>query len=213
MMYSPPRKAHPLAVMAAVAVTVLSLVGTAAILGLIPAAHSERMESTQQIADNNGKQPNGEMAAAPASKTDESASSSTAGTVSHYTSSSNPAHSDASGSPQAVACHNCGVIESINLVKHEGQASGVGAVTGGVAGGVLGNQIGQGKGNVLMTLIGVGGGAYAGNAIEKNMHASSSYKIKVHMEDGTYRTINQTTQPEYAVGDHVKVVSGHITLA
>lgn len=209
MMNITPRKTHPMVIIAAVAITLLSLVGSAAILGLIPAAHSERMESTQLISDSNSMQPTDAKVAASTPKADVPRSA--AGSSSHYTSTSNPAKSGAS--TQTAACANCGVVESINLVKHEGNGSGVGAVTGGVAGGVLGNQIGQGKGNVLMTLIGIGGGAYAGNTIEKNMNASSSYKIKVRMEDGTQRTITQSSHPEYAVGDRVKIISGHAVLA
>lgn len=212
MMNITPRKTHPMIVAAAVAVTVLSLVGSAAILGFIPSAHSERMESTQLISDNNSMQPSDAAGATLAQKADVSQATGT-GTSSHYTSASNPVKSGSSSSTQTAACHNCGVVESINLVKHEGSGSGVGAVTGGVAGGLIGNQIGQGKGNVLMTLIGIGGGAYAGNTIEKNMHASSSYKIKVRMEDGTQRTITQSSHPEYAVGDRVKIISGHAVLA
>lgn len=206
------RKTHPMVVIAAVAITLFSLVGSAAILGLIPTAHSERMESSQLIADNSGQQP--AEAAQPATAPKEQTQSKPASSgSSHYTSKSRPVLVANADDKQTVTCRNCGVIESIRLVQHEGDGSGLGAVAGGVTGGLVGNQIGQGKGNVLMTLLGIGGGAYAGNTIEKKMKASASYLVKVRMEDGTYRTINQTSQPEYAVGDHVRITSGHLTLA
>ena len=211
MMNITQRKTNLMLVVAAIAITLLSLVGSAAILGLIPTARSERMESTQLLPDNNA-QPSDLAKATSAQKAD-ATQPVTADSSSHHVHANQSAKPHSGSSTQSVVCQNCGVIESVNLVKSEGNGSGVGAVTGGVAGGLLGNQIGKGKGNVLMTLIGVGGGAYAGNEIEKNIHASSSYKIKVRMEDGTQRTITQSSQPEYAVGDRVKIINGHAVLA
>ena len=43
-----------------------------------------------------------------------------------------------------------------------------GKVIGGVAGGVIGHQIGGGTGNTLATVVGVAGGAYVGNKVQKN---------------------------------------------
>ena len=59
-----------------------------------------------------------------------------------------------------------------------------------------------------MTLIGAGGGAYAGNEIEKNTNKSSSYRIKVRMNDGSLRTLYQREQPSVAEGDRVKIIDG-----
>ena len=43
-----------------------------------------------------------------------------------------------------------------------------GKVIGGVAGGVIGHQIGGGTGNTVATVVGVAGGAYVGNKVQKN---------------------------------------------
>lgn len=206
-------KTHPMLLTAAVAVTIFSVLGSAAVTGLIPNAHSDRMESTQTASAEPAAEPHsgdtfkssvtGKNEAKPEHS---SASSTHAGTKAKSAS----ANSDEKSSS---VCGNCGVIESIRLVQHDGNSSGLGAVAGGVAGGVVGNQIGKGKGNILMTILGAGGGAYAGNTIEQKVKATTAYVVKVHMEDGTYRTVTQNSQPEYAVGDHVKIDSGHLTVA
>lgn len=198
------RKTHPLVLTAAAAVTVFSVIGSAAITGMIPSAHSERHEYTTAAATTSP---------AAAEQPFHSAVSG----------SSRPQGAPAQGSQvqgrertspataKSAVCKVCGVIESIATVEHEGDGSGLGAVAGGVVGGVAGNQVGKGKGNTLMTIIGLGGGAYAGHAIEKKMKSSTSYVVKVRMEDGSYRKVTQIDQPSYAVGDHVRVVSGSIT--
>ncbi len=208
------RKTHPMVLTAAVAVTIFSILGSAAITGLIPSAHSGRAETGQT---------------APAATTqfvveprkDEAIKPSVNGKYDARTASSTSSHSSPKDKPsltskdgkQVAACSSCGVIESIRAVEHEGDASGLGAVAGGVAGGVLGNQMGKGNGNTLMTILGVGGGAYAGHTIEKNMKSTTAYVVKVRMDDGTYRSVTQHSQPEYAVGDHVRVTHGSLTSA
>ncbi len=47
-----------------------------------------------------------------------------------------------------------------------GQTSGAGAVMGAIAGGAIGNAIGKGEGRALATMIGVIGGAIAGDKVE-----------------------------------------------
>jgi len=109
---------------------------------------------------------------------------------------------------RADPCAACGVIESVRSVELRGDASGIGAVTGGVTGAVLGNTMGRGRGNTAMTIIGAAGGALAGNEIEKSMKKRHAYRVTVRMEDGSMRTLSQSTPPAFAVGDKVKVVDG-----
>jgi|SRR3990172_6133182 len=110
-------------------------------------------------------------------------------------------------------CANCGTIEFIRTVELHGESSGLGAVTGGLTGGVLGNQMGRGNGNTAMTIIGIAGGAMAGNEIEKNMKRHYAYRITVRMEDGSFRTLSQSSPPAFAVGDKVRVVDGTLAHA
>lgn len=115
-----------------------------------------------------------------------------------------PARS-AARSAFAGRCTECGVIESIRAVEVKGQGSGLGAVAGGVVGGVLGNQIGRGDGRTAATVVGAGAGAYAGHEIEKSVNNTVSYQVRVRMNDGTYRTLNQRAQPAWQVGQKVRV--------
>lgn len=90
-------------------------------------------------------------------------------------------------------CVNCGVVESVIPIQREGTGSGLGAVAGAVVGGVLGNQVGGGDGKTAATVLGVFGGSIAGNAIEKKMKKDTAYEVRVRMEDGSTRTLEQTT--------------------
>jgi outer membrane lipoprotein SlyB len=123
-----------------------------------------------------------------------------------------PSANTSPGSPAAPAavaakakCANCGVIENIRAVEVKGETSGVGAVAGGVAGGLVGNQFGHGGTRTLLTIGGAAGGAYAGNAIEKNMKTRTAWRIHVRLDDGSLRTLSRSEQPAFAVGERVRI--------
>lgn len=122
----------------------------------------------------------------------------TVGTGGHA--SAAPAH--AVTAPAAPTCAHCGVVESVQAVQHNGQASGVGAVAGGVLGGVLGHQVGGGNGRTAMTVLGAVGGGMAGNEVEKRSKATTTYRVKVRTDSGALRTVEQRTAP--AVGQRVR---------
>ena len=113
-------------------------------------------------------------------------------------------------SKQAAACSNCGVVESITPVEVRGSGTGLGMAAGGITGALLGNQIGRGNGNAVATIAGAAGGAFAGNEIEKNMKKAVRYRVRVRMNDGTYRTIYQSSAPAFNVGEKVKVANGQV---
>lgn len=100
-------------------------------------------------------------------------------------------------------CVNCGLIESVTPVQRAGQTNGVGAVAGGVLGAIVGNQVGHGNGRAAATVLGAVGGGYAGNAVQRNINKSTTYQVRVRMEDGSYRTVEQATAP--AIGARVTV--------
>ncbi len=106
----------------------------------------------------------------------------------------------------APACHDCGVIESVQAVTRKGEASGAGAVAGGVLGAVVGNQIGKGNGRTAMTVLGAVGGGVAGNEIEKRSKSTTVHVVKVRMDDGSLRTVEQSASAR--IGDRV-VVEGN----
>ena len=105
--------------------------------------------------------------------------------------------------PTVVICTQCGTVESVTLVEVEGAGSGTGAIAGGVLGAVVGNQIGDGTGKALATILGAVGGGMAGNAVEKKMKKITHYDVTVRMDDGSRRTVRQTTPA--SVGSQVTV--------
>jgi outer membrane lipoprotein SlyB len=109
-----------------------------------------------------------------------------------------------------ATCAQCGVIESVREVDAKGKGSGLGAVGGGVVGGLLGNQVGAGRGKDVMTVVGVVGGAVAGNEIEKRVKTTRSYKVTVRLDNGSRRVISQARLPNWRTGDKVKVINGAI---
>ena len=122
--------------------------------------------------------------------------------------------------PRAAACATCGTVESAVAVQRQGKVNGVdvgnttigiGTVAGGVLGGVLGNQVGGGNGKTAMTVLGAAGGAYAGNAVEKNMKKVTVYQMRVRMNNGSVRTIEQGSP--VAAGSSVVVEGNSLRLA
>ena len=180
-------KAHPIFIAAGAAVLVFSLLGAAALTGVLPAANPK---------------PGDPAAVAQAGSITQAGNAS--------------AHPDgvpqARGTP-AVPCANCGVVDAIRPVEVQGEASGVGAVAGGVAGAVVGSQFGRGAGRTLLTLGGAAGGAYAGNTIEKHVKKHTTWRVTVRLEDGTVRTLSLQAQPPFAVGERVRIVNSNLERA
>jgi outer membrane lipoprotein SlyB len=110
----------------------------------------------------------------------------------------------------ASVCHDCGVIESIQAVQRKGEGSGVGAVAGGVVGGLLGNQVGHGNGRTAMTVIGAVGGGLAGHEIEKRAKSTTVYQVRVKLDDGKVRTLEQAQRPALEAGDRVRIEGTHL---
>lgn len=103
-------------------------------------------------------------------------------------------------------CANCGTIESVTPIQRDGTGSGGGAIAGGVLGAVVGNQVGAGNGKTLATILGALGGGFAGNTVEKKMKKETAYEVRVQMEDGSTRTVEQSTPA--SVGSKV-IVEGN----
>jgi outer membrane lipoprotein SlyB len=114
-----------------------------------------------------------------------------------------PAPQPVAAVPAKAVCANCGTVEAVTPVVREGKGSGVGIVAGGIAGAVLGNQVGQGNGRTAATVLGAVGGGWAGNKIEKHVKKDTVYAVRVRMEDGSIRNMQQATAP--GVGAQVTV--------
>src|SRR5882672_3520307 len=195
------RHTHPLVIIAAIAITLFSLVGIGAVLGWIPTSVGTPGAASTPVAQA-PEQPAAQSAEPkPAVK---------------------PRPVVRSEPPRAVAvvpppppmvaaiCRECAVIEEVREVEKAGQASGAGAVGGAVVGGVVGHQMGGGRGKDVATVLGALGGGFAGHAIEKNAKKTVEYQIIIRYEDGTKGLFTQATPPTWRSGDKVKVINGMI---
>ena len=185
--YNRPKLLYPSMVIAAIAVTVFSLLGIATLTGALPFAHARTAHTGYGIDEIADESPTKNSANKPEVRNEVAA-------------------------PARKGCGHCGVIESIQAVEVKGRGSGVGAVAGGITGALLGNGIGQGNGRTAVTILGAAGGAYAGNEIEKNTKKHISYRIRVLMSDNSIRTVIQRDASGISVGDRVKVVDGIVAL-
>lgn len=206
------RRTHPLLIVAAISVTLFSLVGIGAVLGWIPTsvgnqgANAIVAKTPEQPADQPDPQKPAERKAADAQPKPKHAAKS------ERPQRAGPIAAVAPPPPPMVAaiCRECGVIEDVLQVEKAGQASGVGAVGGAVVGGVLGHQIGGGRGQDVATVLGALGGGLAGHQIEKNAKKTYEYQIVVRYEDGTKGLFTQATPPTWRKGDKVKIINGAI---
>ena len=155
------KRIHPLVAVAAAAVTVFSLVGIAAITGLLPSSWGtgndgsrDNLQTSAQYAPNQASNDNWEEGKPVVKKLPQKATT-------HATSGSTTVASAGSAQPAPVPA------QPAPVAKKEPHNSAVGIGVGAVVGGVLGNQVGSGDGKTLATILGAVGGGYVGNEIAK----------------------------------------------
>ena len=112
----------------------------------------------------------------------------------------------------ATVCADCGVITAITEQPGAtgAPATGLGAVTGAVIGGVLGNQVGKGDGRRIARIAGAIGGAYAGHKVEGHVRSGSSYVVSVRFDDGREEQFTYAEKPNAFVGMTVRAESGQL---
>lgn len=202
------RKLNPLIMLAAVSVTLFSLLGIAAITGVLPTSFSKNKDSSLQAES-------AMPAAAPASPKGDSGNKTAAKPAAKPETANKVASAQPAPAAQpakaAPVCNNCGVVSEVRAIKQKGEGSGLGAIAGGVVGGLLGNQVGGGSGQKIATVAGAAGGAYAGHQIEKNVKSTTRYDVIVNMDDGSVRSFAYDAQPGFQAGAKVKVVNGALT--
>ena len=109
-----------------------------------------------------------------------------------------------------------GRISNIEILRSQGQTQvpGLGAVIGGAAGGLVGSQIGGGTGRTAATVVGVVGGAIAGNAIEKNRSAGAggpeTYRVSVQLDNGSTRAYEVPSPGDLRTGDRVRIQNNQL---
>ncbi|MGV3743256.1 MAG: glycine zipper 2TM domain-containing protein [Burkholderiaceae bacterium] len=227
---------HPLVAAASVSVILASLVGVGAMTGLIPNSHSSAPSATAEavpapvLAQTSAAEPTtANSLTATSEEKPKNANAIDTATVKRSASASQPQKSYA---PQPVRtaqapsytpdyrepvraqapaiCYECGRVESVNAVHTQAAPSGVGMIAGGIVGGLLGNQVGGGNGKKVATVAGAVGGGYAGHEIEKRTRSTTTYEVRVRMEDGRIRTFPYNNQPHWSSGDRVRVVDGYL---
>jgi len=223
---------HPLLLAAAAAVVLFCLVGTAAIMGWLPSSVGGNAERQLTEADRlalaatlpqGAPPPAGMVAADPNAPLPAGYA---AAPVAALAPAPAPAVAPAPAPVAAVPvketkpaqaerdwCDNCGNVESVRTITQRAEGSGLGAAGGAVIGGLLGNQVGGGNGRTLATAAGAIGGAVVGNQVEGNMKATTSYEIRVRLDDGTLRTFRQNSQPQWRSGERVRIVKGKLRSA
>ncbi|GIZ53563.1 outer membrane lipoprotein [Noviherbaspirillum aridicola] len=223
-----PARIHPLVAGASISVMLVSLTGIAAMTGMLPSSHGTGAPSAT-VADSVGAaaaasspaalvetapQPPAPSKLAKAEPEEPAPAPKKSVSRPAVVKESQPRHASYAEPARAAApaiCHSCGQVVDIQAITQPAQGSGVGMVAGAVLGGVLGNQVGGGNGRKLATVAGAVGGGYAGNEIEKRTRATTSYQVRVRMEDGDTRMFSYAQQPGWNVGDRVRVVDGRLT--
>jgi len=205
------RQTHPLLIVAAIAITLFSLVGIGAVLGWIPTSVGNPGAASTPVAQA-PEQPAAQPEEAKPAEPKPAAKPKPRPVVR-----SEPPHVAARAAvppppPVVVAaiCRECAVVEEVREVEKAGTGSGAGAVGGAVVGGVLGHQMGGGRGKDIATVLGALGGGLAGNQIEKNAKKTVEYQIIIRYEDGTKGLFTQATPPSWRPGDKVKIIDGVI---
>jgi outer membrane lipoprotein SlyB len=217
---------HPLLLIAAASVTVLSLAGVGALAGWLPGPGGHGAEPAKTasapppvVATATATIPQTVSVpqARPAARSSERAPASVRHTASVPVASTPPftappATAYSTPAPTQPICRDCGVVQAVNTVSVEPKNSGGGAVAGGVVGGIIGNQIGKGATRDIATVLGAVGGAYAGNHIEKSSKESKRYDVVVRFEDGSTRTFSSDSPPAWQSGDRVRLQNGLLTM-
>ncbi|REE18029.1 glycine zipper 2TM protein [Paraburkholderia sp. BL27I4N3] len=230
---APQRRIHPLVATAAGAVIIASLAATAAVTGLFSKAsgNGAQNDQTQTAQVATQTTPPGVVdSAAPANPAaQQAAQQQAAQQQAAQQPQPAPARAPAPAQqpqyaqqqqaqaapnyaqqppPQPAYCSTCGTVEAISAVRQEGHGTGIGAVGGAVAGGVVGNQFGSGNGRTAMTVLGALGGGLAGNSVEKHIRSTTSYSVRVRMENGKTRYFTYHEAPPFQQGQRVRVQNG-----
>lgn len=161
-MNQPSNRIHPLMAGAAVSVILVSLLGIAAITGVLPNSQATAAETARIAAQAAAvapvSAPAQQVVTAPAVR-DEVANHKTV--VHHH-------HvQQARAEPGQQYSQAPAYQQPAPVAQPVAQNSPIGIGVGAVVGGLLGNQVGGGKGKTLATIAGAVGGGYVGNEIAK----------------------------------------------
>jgi hypothetical protein len=158
------KRIHPLVAVAAASVTLFSLLGIAAITGVLPTSHGANTEASaneQQARDQYAREQE-------ANRLDALPSAKHAPKAAHQNQTARAQQSSMQGDGAEPVQHSqAGGAAPQAAPKPAAQNSPIGIGVGAVIGGVLGNQVGSGDGKTLATIAGAIGGGYIGNEVAK----------------------------------------------
>jgi uncharacterized protein YcfJ len=147
---------HPLVAVAAVSVSLFSMLGIAAITGVLPSSHGTNADAASAVVQPTAAVPD-----------DWDANK----TLQKNLQPKHVAHAQAvagGGAAQQSTTNNTTHTAPVQTAhKSVPQNSAVGIGVGALIGGVLGNQVGSGDGKTLATIAGAIGGGYVGNEVAK----------------------------------------------
>jgi uncharacterized protein YcfJ len=150
-----PTRIHPLMAVAALSLTMVSLVGAASIAGLLPNSRAAGNDVPAPVASV------APTAAAPVAPVAQTAPAQQSRQIVEHRTVVHHSYAQAKPAPRTDYAQQAPAPAPV------AQNSPVGIGLGAVVGGLIGNQVGSGKGRTLATIAGVVGGGYVGNEIAK----------------------------------------------
>lgn len=171
-----PNRIHPLMAGAAVSVVLVSLLGVAAIAGILPNSHGNAAETARIAATAQTAAvaplpaplpaPSPQVATAPAA-VKEVVKHKTVVHHKYVQHHAAPSYSRPAQVAQAEPDRSYSQAQAYQQPAPVARNSPVGIGIGAVVGGLLGNQVGGGNGRTLATIAGAVGGGYVGNEIAR----------------------------------------------
>jgi hypothetical protein len=155
---------HPLVAVAAVSVTLVSLLGMAAITGALPSSHGITSQNASGSTLESSQGPSGLAPRIDSAKVDSTQK------VLHgepQIQHPHPLQANTQYANNSVPRTQAPAPQQDNSTKPVATNSAVGIGIGALIGGVLGNQVGSGDGKTLATIAGAIGGGYVGNEVAK----------------------------------------------
>ena len=102
-----------------------------------------------------------------------------------------------------------GTVAETRFVKLEGTQGEVGTIAGAAVGGLAGSTMGGSTESKIAAVAGAVAGGVLGNMAEKKITAKQGIELTIRLEDGSYISVVQQTDPNapFSSGDRVKVLS------
>lgn len=183
------QKTHPMFLVAAAALTIFSLLGSAAITGLLPDLHPAHKSGNEKVLISPpGVNAGGViMEKHPGQKIPPETDAYRSRVQPRQTSNDTP-------------CSTCGTIISIQAVTLENNTDS--------------HSPGESthRGKSLLAAMGLINSDRQ-DTFESETKTMTAYVIRVRLHNGSYRTVTQYLQPEYMVGDQVRLESGALAIS